>query len=162
MLTSNRSYAYAVQTSPPLRLRRRPPHRPTRHRFHCRAHCASMTVPAQSLGYHTPEAYWGPGRFASQNFQLPPQPIVEKGLTATREIPSTHGVCVTNPQPRAATTPASRFSARASLHPTAPSAIDLPSESVVLNTDPGAHYEQEVVQRLCLDRCAVRRVRATR
>src|ERR1039457_247163 len=41
------------------------------------------TVPAQSLGYHTPGGGWGIDLFASQNFPPSPQIEVAKGLTTS-------------------------------------------------------------------------------
>ena len=54
------------------------------------------TVPAQSLGHHTPGGGWGIDLFASQNFPPSPQIEVAKGLTTTREITPPLAFCVTN------------------------------------------------------------------
>src|ERR1017187_8095563 len=54
------------------------------------------TVPAQSLGYHTPGSGWGIDLFASQNFPPSPQIEAAKGLTPTREITPSLAFCVTN------------------------------------------------------------------
>ena len=54
------------------------------------------TVPAQSLGYHTPGGGWGIDLFASQNFPPSPQIEAAKGLTPTREITPPLAFCVTN------------------------------------------------------------------